>query len=107
MQIFNTKEGLSLQRPQQIKTDQPPQYFFAFDFTESKKAQLTQKESEDILKLKEFPTDFPNFAFQAFPLGKQKVLFRIENLDDKFDNPRMESQNINLEDYVKRFWIQA
>jgi len=42
------------------------------------------------LKLKEFPTNFPNFAFQAFPLGKQKVLFRFENLDDKFDNAKLE-----------------
>ena len=35
MQIFNTKSGKSLQRQQQIKTDQAPQYFFAFDFTET------------------------------------------------------------------------
>lgn len=70
MQIFKTTEGKSLQRPMQIKTDQPPQYFFAFDFNENKKTSLAQKDSEDIVKLKEFPTDFPNFAFQAFPLGK-------------------------------------
>jgi len=32
MQIFDTKKGRSLQREQQLNIQQPPQYFFAFDY---------------------------------------------------------------------------
>jgi hypothetical protein len=34
MQIFNQEKGKSLQRVQQIKLQDPLQYFFIFDFKE-------------------------------------------------------------------------
>jgi len=34
MHIFNFKEGHSLRREQQTRINQPPQYFFVFDYSE-------------------------------------------------------------------------
>ena len=45
MQIFNTKLGKSLQRDQQIALQEPPQQFFAFNFSLEPPAQEASSEN--------------------------------------------------------------
>lgn len=75
MQIFNYTKGYSMQRAQQVRTDQPLQYLFAFDF-ESKQPK-TFEQIQPVLE--------QGVSYQAFPVAKGKILVRLENLSDQFD----------------------
>lgn len=87
MQIFDTKKGHSLQREQQINIQQPPLYYFAFDYSRSLRQQIANKKDQ---KLFTFSRELGeglkgNATYRLFPLGKNEVLVRFENLADAFD----------------------
>jgi hypothetical protein len=87
MQIFDTKKGRSLQREQQINMQQPPQYYFAFDYKRTPKPKVANKQDQ---KLAAFSKELgaglrANSTYRLFPLDKNEVLVRFENLADAFD----------------------
>lgn len=51
MQIFNTKKGKSLQRSHQINIEQPFQYFFIFDYTQSQAPALVETQFESLIQI--------------------------------------------------------
>ena len=59
MQIFNFNSGKSIQREQQIKNDQPMEYFFSFDKFDYGKAEAepTKKECKEVEKKAEVPRE--------------------------------------------------
>jgi len=57
---------------------------------------------------------FPTAVYHAFPLGKNKILIRLENTFDKFDlvNPmekmgQVEPKFINMNQFAKDFYLEA
>jgi len=68
-----------IQRQHQLKVDQPPQFFFAFNFKQDSKMALRPTP-----QLVEFQ-NFWNGKLVLFPLAKNEILARFENLGDKFD----------------------
>ena len=44
--------------------------------------------------------------YQAFALAKGKILIRLENILDKFDNNAV-TKSVNLTSFAKQFWAQA
>lgn len=51
--------------------------------------------------------DLSDIAIQVFPNGKQQVLLRVENLQDKFDVNNAEVKYIDLIEFSKDIWLQA
>ena len=191
MQIFDFQSGKSKQREQQIRIDQPLQYFFAFDLpqlNETSNVELVQlgnyseeplkqgeqrlaqavkrayeaadgparkasasspklastpqaiprtitipkvdprsgahkeeaaapapgkpaegepKEPLDIAKGNSFTKNLNGFTYQAYPVGRNKILLRIENLLDRFDLTNSDTKFIDLINFSKEFWFQA
>jgi len=77
LQIFDIGTTKPLQRKQQLEIDQPLQYFFALNYTynATKPAPKTYVELDD----------FEGGKYVVFPLAKNEILVRFENLQDKFD----------------------
>lgn len=87
MHIFDTQKGHSLQRKQQILTDQALQYAYSFDYRLPEKGVETS-----VSKSIEVPD---SIVYRVMPLEKQKLLVRLENLADKFDGS--DSAHFDLE----------
>ena len=51
--------------------------------------------------------DLKGIAMQIFPQGKQQVLIRLENLQDKFDTGSAETKYINMIEFSKDLWFSA
>jgi len=88
MQIFDTKKGRSLQREQQLNIQQPPLYFFAFDYKRTPKPKVSNKKDQQLSTTfaKELGAGLhANSTYRLFPLGRNEVLVRFENLADAFD----------------------
>lgn len=51
--------------------------------------------------------DLNDVAIQVFPQGKQQVLLRVENLQDKFDSANTDVKYINLIEFSKDLWLSA
>lgn len=123
MQIFDFKNGKSKQREQQIKTNQPIHYTFSFDQIEMAKDMKTQLTEADVSLersknwLNQFEEmnalvnkgnqDLSDIAMQVFPYGRQQVLIRLENLQDKFDLNTAEAKYIDLIEFSKDLWLSA
>lgn len=90
MQIFNWKTHKSLQRQEQLLTTNPIQTYFAFDFKKQNKTGLAQAELEKTIAASlNQNIEKTAVTYRLFPLAKNKVLLRVENLADRFD------ENIN------------
>lgn len=110
LHMFEMDRGVSFQRQQQLKIQKRPEYFFAFNFDID--PQLAQgnetfgptKGTFDILQ-----TNFTELSstFRLFPVNKNQVLVRFENLADHFDTRENQtkqnpgSYQINVEKFGK------
>lgn len=116
MQIFDTKKGRSLQRDQQLNIQQPPQYYFAFDYKRTPKPKVTNKNEQ---QLSTFSRELgaglrANSTYRLFPLGKNEVLVRFENLADAFDIVNEQSlaeldlaQEVNLTAFANELYMEV
>lgn len=77
LQIFDIGTTKPLQRKQQLVIDQPLQYFFALNYTYN----ATRPAPKTYVQL----DDFEGGKYVVFPLAKNEILVRFENLQDKFD----------------------
>jgi hypothetical protein len=82
---------ISQQRAVQLKVDDPLQYFFAFNWTSSQ----TEKDidvPQDLEDVKKKPLADQNapdsVKYHFFPVGKNQIQVRVENIGDKFDTDR-------------------
>lgn len=54
-----------------------------------------------------FTKNFKGFTYQLFPLAKNKVLLRLENLLDKFDITNSETKYFDLVTFSKELWYHS
>lgn len=100
VQIFDYSKEKSQQRQQQMIVDQPLQLFFAFKY------------AMDEVKGAKAPVDL---SFQGkyiiFPLAKNKILARFENIGDNFDDEEgifgNSSQKVDIEKFAQKFYEDA
>lgn len=107
MQIFDFVAANSKQREQQILIDQPLQYYYSFDFN-----QTTIYTSANASHYKSFVNGFSNFGnssqdltsqltYQVFPLKKNKIMVRFENLADRFDVKSNLTEFLNIRKFAQ------
>ena len=105
MQIFNQEKGKSLQRVQQIKLQDPLQYFFIFDFKEGNQEKRLTQNHQSLVNLKK-----DNFLeqgiYKLFPVAKDQVILRIENLADRFDKSS-EVSFLNVDKLAKDLYFEV
>ena len=115
MHIFNFVNGTSKQRQTQLMIDQPPQYYFVFNAgqnstkknaTKNTTASVSQLPPIDIAQGNMYTKNFDGFNYQAFPLGKGKILVRLENILDKFD-AKASTRYFDLVTFSKALWTEA
>lgn len=122
VQIFDYVKGVSKQRQQQMLIDSPLQYFFSFEqFNQSSKPTSyqsklqfgaenaqTSKEQTQVQSLVKF-TDVSteSLIYRAFPLGRNKILVRFENVADRFDAKGQETKFIDVQAFAKNFQLDA
>jgi len=61
----------------------------------------------DISKGNMFTKNFRGFTYQLFPLAKNKVLVRLENLLDKFDITNSETKYFDMVTFAKELWYHS
>lgn len=61
----------------------------------------------DIAKGNMFTKNFRGFTYQMFPLAKNKVLVRLENLLDKFDVTNSETKYFDMVTFSKELWYHS
>ena len=95
MHIFDTSKGESMQRRAQADQMQSLQFFFAQSFEMPKKGGKGQA-----LAAADSEVSLPeSFIIRLFPLAKNHIEVRLENLDDKFDK-NAATASINLKHYL-------
>lgn len=103
LEIFDYSKEKSQQRQQQLLIDQPLQLFFAFTYKEGK----TPKSIPSHLSL----ADFDEGKYIVFPLAKNKILARFENVGDKFDDEEGifgdGSLKVDINKFAKEFYSDA
>ena len=117
MHIHDTSKGPSLQREQQLNIQQPLNYFFTFNYQRTIKQQVTNKKTDK--KLFQFSKELgkgmaDTSSYRLFPLGKNEILVRFENLADAFDVTDMQSlaqldlaQSVNLTDFANELYMEV
>lgn len=80
------------------------QYSYTFDYKEPD----VQKEADNSTSLIIEPK-FDTFNYQTFPLGKGKILVRVENLADRFDkkNNNMSVQYLHMNRFIRELYMEA
>jgi len=61
----------------------------------------------DISKGNIFTKNFKGFTYQMFPLAKNKVLVRLENLLDKFDITNSDTKYFDMVTSSKELWYHS
>ena len=51
--------------------------------------------------------NFRGFTYQAFPISRNKIMIRLENLLDRFDITNSDTKFIDLTNFAKEFWVQS
>lgn len=98
LQIFDVVHTKPLQRKQQLVIDQPLQYFFAFNYTYN----ATKAAQKTYVKLDKFE----HGKYVAFPLAKNEILVRFENLMDKFDVDAT-ALSVDIEKFALDFYFAS
>lgn len=78
--IYNITKNASKQRLVQLATDQPPQLYFAMNYTQ-KNITVEKRELTNLLSQE----NLPFLKVITFPLAHNSILIRIENIYDVFD----------------------
>ena len=50
---------------------------------------------------------YDNITILQYPLDKNQILLRLENLDDSYTNPSAASTRIDLHIYLDKLWKKA
>lgn len=98
MHIFDFKKGESMQRRNQANQMQSLQFYFAQDFELGKKP-----ESKDAAKSTKDLRVSDDLVIRLFPLAKNHLEVRLENLADKFDQGA-KTAKIELKKYVEKLY---
>jgi len=103
MQILEVNKGKSLQRMKQLQVNNPVQYFYAFDY---KEPDTLKSDNSTAFYIE---PKFDTFNYQTFPLGKGKILVRVENLADHFDkkNNNMSVQYLHMNRFIRELYMEA
>lgn len=106
LQVFDYKKGRSKQRDQQIVIDEPLQYEFAFDYNDTLAVKPTAKSQFKSLVTLSNKTE-NDLTFHTFPMAKNKILVRIENLADKFDHNISMVNLVDIKSFAQSFYKEA
>ena len=101
--LYNPKKEQGLQREIQLHQDDPLQLFYSFDWESSHRRPLPKREEEPLSCLK---SQKATVKYQLFPLAKNKVIFRIENIGDSYDGSNFDAY-FNLTDIAKELFERA
>ena len=102
LQIFNKHKESSQQRYVQLAIDEPLQLFFSNNYTQdSHKHSSSQLSSLIDKKAEEAPV-----KLLLFPVGKNKILARFENIGDKFDEEE-QTVYIKVKDFAHDLWASV
>jgi len=99
MHIFDFKKGGSMQRSNQANKMQSLQFYFAESFDQGKK----HAESKDAAKSTKDLRFSDDLIVRLFPLAKNHLELRLENLADKFDQGA-KTAKIELKKYVEKLY---
>jgi hypothetical protein len=92
-------------------------YFFSFDYKRTRKQQIANKSKDK--KLFQFSKELgkglsDQSSYRLFPLGKNEILVRFENLADAFDVANMQSlaqldlaQSVNLNEFADELYKEV
>lgn len=109
LQVFDYKKGRSKQRDQQIIIDQPLEYQFAFNYNETlpeNAVKPTVKSQYKSLVTLSNKTD-NDLTFHTFPMAKNKILLRIENIADRFDYNISKVNVVDIKSFAQQFYKEA
>jgi hypothetical protein len=101
MQIFNSAKGQSLQRSQQIKLQDPLQYFFLFEFKESKSMEVLTQKHMSLAEAKKDTLFLEQGSIKLLPVDRNQIIMRVENLADRFDKSSTQTSYLNIEKLAK------
>jgi len=109
LHIFDLLKSFSKQREQQLRIDIPLQYFFSFDFKEPEDKSKVRESKSKVL-LKDAASDGSNdvLVYRAFPMAKNQIMVRFENLADKFDTKTsFMVRYLNVRKFAQQFFMEA
>ncbi len=95
-QLFNFAEEPSLQREAQLKQDDPLQYFFQFQTKKAKSVEKSSLIAKTQVKAEEFVKNKQEgdvFKVVLFPIEKNAIQIRIENIGDIFDSTSLSASS--------------
>lgn len=107
VQLFNFMKRESLQRTMQQRQDQPAQYFFSFNTTQSDSAAPSALVTDGIEEILASSNMTHQMKLELFTLGKNKIMMRVENLADVLDdleNSTIRFQTVNVEDVAHKLF---
>lgn len=89
VQAFNRSISRNEQRNLQLQIDEPPQYFFSFNYTLGTKTSFEKPVNLHEVMLEANLTNSTGIPkkIEMFPVARNVILVRFENLADKFDGP--------------------
>lgn len=111
-QLFNRSTEPSCQRIVQILVDEPLQYYFAFNWTNTTSAASLDDFQENLLSLSAWEKLISDFSLtyalpdavkaNLFPMSRNNILVRVENIGDNFDTPASSNRTfyVKLKDYA-------
>lgn len=122
VQVFDFNRGVSKQRQQQMLIEAPLQTFFSFEsfkptarpnkFTsrlqfgaENNQVSLVEIDSSASADVEDVQTQ--SLVYRAFPLARNQILVRFENIADRFDPKGIETKFIDVEAFSKNFQFDA
>lgn len=93
-----------MQRQQQLRVDLPPQYFFAFDYSQSGKPGPAPSSNLIV-------ESFDKGKYVLFPMARDTLIGRFENIGDLFDhvgpNKTLGAMQIDLVEFFYSFYFEA
>lgn len=108
MQFTDLTAGPSLQRKQQLLTDEPLQIFYATDYTQNEPTAPNRAVFEHrramASQLDAFDGDL---KLLQYPMARNEVIIRLENLSDLFDGTPSETPMFDIGSYASSLYASA
>lgn len=103
VQIFDTQKAKSQQRSQQLRIQEPPIYFFNFDYELDSKKNNVRAQLSDAAQLQKTIQFKDDQTYQLLPGDHNQILVRFENLADKVDDytiQKAEAWNLDIHQFA-------
>lgn len=106
VQLFNTQQSASFQRMAQQKVADPLQYGFTdseLTFTPTAKIYDSNTLFQGPKYVKNAASNIMDLKYVVQPMAKNKIMVRIQNLNDEFDGVTA-GISVDVQDLAQKFW---